>query len=111
MQIVKDLKKDTCPMRRAELKNEGVKEQRQVGQDVQTNSPRPWENEQFRLTREEQWQITEQDLQKVARSYQKTTGWELTLSTPSFVGFPCLKAPDFSHAVEVTGKWPDTATV
>ena len=48
------LEKDVCPRQGAEKKSGGLSELWQVGQGVQEKNPRPWEEEQFRLTREVQ---------------------------------------------------------
>ena len=69
-------------MQRAAENSEGRKEQVSVRQEVRTNNPRPGRNEKFSLRREEQWQMTGEDLKMSCEKGTKgPQEWEVTLST------------------------------
>ena len=72
MQAIKDLKKGACPMQRGEKQSEEWTEQCQVRQEVQENSPSSMEAAECKLSREERWQVTGQDLRRTASGYKKT---------------------------------------
>ena len=101
--VFKDLKKGACPMHRTERRSDGWNAQWQVGRDVQEHHPRPWEKEKYKLTRVDQWQITVQDPNEGATCYKTTSGVGARRLSPKSVA--CHQQRNFSHNVEVIGKW------